>query len=148
MTAYGRYNSSDTPDLAEGIARSKTNPITIAALSGKVVYGGVEVVSPSSILDDFMEHIMSEAVDMALPEAFWYRPEALAETLYGTPDLFHLVMAMNGVGTVTEFRMDSVKVLAPGSKILDNIVTVFMKKLNDRRANPQVIEDLTVREIV
>jgi len=148
MPNYGRFNSSNTPDVAEGVALSKGNPITISSLSELLSVDGVLMLAPNSAVEDYMDYIMENAVEMDLPEELWYRPEALAESLYGTPDLFYLVMLMNGASSAADFKMAKVKVLDPGSTILDRIVTARSKALAERRARPLAVGDLTIREVV
>jgi hypothetical protein len=145
---YSQYNSSKDAELKKCIDSSKNNPITIANLSELYIYDGVAVYAPSSVVEDYMDYIKENLIEMDLPEELQFRPEALSESLYGTPDLFYLLMLINGIYSVTDFNMKKVKVLNPTVSIIDKIATSRMKGLNRQRSNPYIVTDLTLKEII
>jgi hypothetical protein len=84
---------------------------------------------------------------MDIPDEYLYRPEALAESLYGTPDLFYIILLVNNIASSTNFNKKSIKVLDPGSNIINLIISTHMHQLNQQRANPYVVKDLTIKEV-
>jgi hypothetical protein len=145
---YSQYNSSAGAELQSCITASKGNPLTIANLSELLIVDGIPVYSPNSVIEDYMGYIMENLIDIALPDELQFRPESLSESLYGTPDLWYLLMLINGKSSVTDFYGPSVKALSPTSSIIELISAARMKGLNAQRANPYVVQDLTIREII
>jgi hypothetical protein len=145
---YKQYNSSANAEMSKCIAASKSNPITIANLSELYIYDNIAVYAPESVVEDYMPHIEENLIEMTLPESLHFRPEALSESLYGTPDLFYVLMLVNGCSSVTNFNMEKVKVLNPTSKIIGSIAAARMKGLNKQRSKPYIVNDLTLKEIM
>ena len=73
----------------------------------------------------------------ALAKRYRFRPKTLSHDLYGTVDLWHIILWLNNLTTVTEFNLKSIVVLNPGKgEILVRILENEEENLTNNNLNP------------
>ena len=108
-------NPSDQPWLGRSAEEAKREFAGYDDVSGRVLAGGVEVQEPSTLLDRFPQWLDAHAVAVPLSPSHEWRPEHLSLRLYGTPDLWWLLLRLNGFRAAWEFHGTHVRVLDPAA---------------------------------
>jgi hypothetical protein len=143
MPSNDRINSGRFSDLKDGVEHSKGNKVLLGNLSAKLLYKGEFVMDdPHSVLHRYRAVLMEGMREKKLPEKFRYRPEAFSEYLYGTPDLWYLVLMANSITTPQQFSGGKVKYIPPervGTVL--KIADQHKKDLSASRSDPKQIKD-------
>ena len=108
-------NSAEGADLAAGITNSKGNPATYVSASGTSVIRGVLVQNPTTMFDQFQDFFEGRTVLVPLLEKHRFRPEHLSLELYGTVDLWHVLLKINNCLNHTHFDFPEVRIVSPDS---------------------------------
>lgn len=90
----------------------------------------------SSVFDSYMDFIMPLAIDVNLNDTEYYkfkmRPKALSYFLYGTVELWALLLKLNRVQSTMDFDRRIVRVLDPKRLDVLNKVIIYNKDRLDR----------------
>lgn len=72
-------------------------------------------------------------------ENYKYQPKKLSKDLYGTIDLWHIIIWINGMTSVTEFNRRKIVLFdQQGLDTLVKIINLEEQRIIDNRANPDV----------
>lgn len=136
-------NSGRFPKIEESVEHSRTNPLAIQNVSFRRDYMGVFLTdAPKNLAHLFLSTLESDAYEMDLEDELLYRPEAVSERVYGTPDLWYLVMMANKITYPTELAGPRVRYYS------ERVVGAFLSfadkmkgRVAESRRNPTRVED-------
>jgi hypothetical protein len=144
-----KTNSGNFIDIQDGVEHSKENAVLITHVSESLLYKDKFVMKePTSLFKKYRAVLFADLKEMKLPEKFKYRPEALAEYLYETPDLFYLVYYANSITRPIELNGDTVKFFSP--EAVNTYLKMIEKnktRINATIKNPKNVKDRTIRDI-
>lgn len=100
---------------------------------------GTSVVSIGDIFDKYTDFIFGETIKVRLTDSelvkYRYRPKQLSKDLYGTEELWTLLLKLNNIGTEIHFNKQAIRILDPESKILSKIINIEKDTIRDNRNN-------------
>ena len=144
------YDSSAFVTVEESVAHAATNKMTLTNGCEKVSISGV-VMDDKPALKDYMQYILDNTVELSLDESFSYRPEWVSKNVYGTNDLWYLVLWSSGCQSKLDFRPvnGKIKIFDP-SKLdkLNEILESRKKRLKNSAVNPVAVDDLTIERLI
>ena len=148
---FRNYDSSQAVDLLDEVALARKNPIEIGQLHARIVEpGGLTMADPEWALQPVLGLLRETATEViAIGRQYDHLPDLLSRALYGTHDLWPLLMHLNGAGTRAEFRGPRARVVSPASG------PQLLRALRFARARAQAADargipaagDLTVRAV-
>ena len=144
LTAF----DSVKPDLLDGIKHAKTNPIEIANQSFTFVdSNGFAMTDPEFALQPFEGSLEASIAESNFGTVYDHLPDAMSFALYGTHDLWYLLMRLNGASVRGEFRGPVLRFYQPS--IASGILLNAMKQVRRRIATvtPIQTQDLTLRPV-
>jgi hypothetical protein len=151
MATPGSLNSSRFPDIVEGLEHSKTNPAIIHNASRTIDFLGKFITGePRTVAHNRLDVIRNRG---KLPTVEWssdykMRPEAFAQKMYGTPDLWWVIMHANECMDRTKFAtVPGVPVKYYTTDTISDIINIINRRgaeLKALRTNPLVVDDLTI----
>ena len=99
------------PSINGMVAAAKTNKLTLDKFSN---YYQLEesVILGFPMLKKYDNILRSSLIDLELPKERYYRPEYLSYDLYGTTDLWYLLMYLNNFYRVEDFVGPAIKIPA------------------------------------
>jgi len=128
-----RFNSGRFTDIADSVDHSKDNTLALNNTSMKIFFKGLFVMSePHGILHEEMRTLFAFMDDFEVDETLQYRPESVSEALYGTPDLWYMVLRGNNMFRPTELVVGTIKVVPP------RFVGNFLRSVNKAREEIEV----------
>lgn len=148
MAAFDNYDSSQA-DLVDEIASAKTNPLEPGRQYATFVASGVEMSDPmwemaplAPLLDT-----MTDQADFG--EQYDYLPDKMSKELYGTHELWLILMYINGAKNRGEFRGPTLKFIRGGqtNQLLQMIRFGVTNAAVADAGGIEVVEDLTVRTV-
>ena len=141
------YNSTK-PDLRAEIAAARKNPLEVGNLHTRfrLASSGVEMADPEPAYQPLVEYLELDVEARDLGTEYDYAPDLLSFTLYGTHDLWPLLLQLNRAPSRADFRGPVFRVLKAGAvgRILDVVKT--SKRRVERSGVPEV-GDLTLRPV-
>jgi len=150
MVSTTKIKSSDKVRNDEAIKHYAKNPLNEEFLRIRYNLHGFNLLDPFCRLYPYMEMIREEfCSEIELEKEYWYNPEELCYVLYNNYDLANLIMYINNIGTVNEFKTKKIKVIRPEK--LQSLIKL-LKKLHDdgkieRTRKIPHIPDLTIRKV-
>jgi len=143
-------NSGSFNDIEEGISHSENNKITFDKLSKKVDYKGLFIMNdPESIFDNYASVIFANLEDFIITDELAFRPEAISERRYDTPDLWPLVMRANKFYDPKQLKSGMTIKLVP-RRNLNHIISIIDKNSKDIKKtliSPTKVNDRTLIKI-
>lgn len=93
-----------------------------------------------NVLDDYMAELNSITVTVELTDdeliRYAYKPKLLANDIYGNPELFFVILLINGICDVKEFNMKKIKMISQDNMNLAlTLIYNAEKKMIDRYNN-------------
>lgn len=102
------------PDLREGIKHAKTNPIEIGNQSAEFVSpDGFVMADPEFALQPFEGFLEASVTEGNFGTMYDHLPDAMSLALYGTHDLWYLLMRLNGAASRGDFRGPTLRFYRP-----------------------------------
>lgn len=87
------------------------------------------VFASYNILNDYLDEIKELAVDITLTDEmmskYQYKPKLLCNDLYGYKELYFIILALNSMVSVKEFRKKKIKMLYVSD--MNNLITHLIK---------------------
>jgi hypothetical protein len=144
-----KINSGRFADVAECVKHSHDNPITIGNISKKILFkGGFIMDEPHYILYEYRQLFMNSKTERDLPIEHMFRPKAVSEFVYGTPDLWYLILLASGLTHKRQLIGPKVSYVDPGK--LGQIMMIINKRSDELKAtriNPTNVMDRTLVRI-
>ena len=94
------------------------------------------VYSSDNVLYDYLEEIKSKAVDYTFSDSeymkYKYRPKLLAYDIYGSTELYFVILAMNNTCNIKDFNKRTIKMLYKSdmSDLLNAIVSAEKNRIS------------------
>jgi len=144
-TSFANYDSSDFATIPESVAHAKNNPLQLFNLSDKLIYefNGKEVIIQDSncALKQMMFFFEDLIKVTPIPESDYYRPEITAKRLYGSADMWFMLLLVNNMTTVMEFNKKNIKYI-PSNDLVHLETFVRMAKNNYRTVVENDLSDI------
>jgi hypothetical protein len=131
---FSSLHSANFANLASSIKNAKTNKILLDNISNHYLFEE-EVHMSFSILRKYEHLIRANVKKIPLKKEYHYRPEYLSSELYGTTDLWYLIMFVNYITDVNKFNMEEVYVVD------DVFIDSFGKIINSERKMKESIKN-------
>lgn len=139
----GHYN-----DLVSSVQSAQQNRMTLDNISTIYNFEN-KIVFPMSFLRKYENILKSLSQSIILERRFWYKPEYLSYSLYGTTDLWYLILFLNEMKDPMEFCTPSINV--PAENYIIEIIQKFKsieRDVNASHEKPiflyrQLIKELT-----
>ena len=109
----------------------------------------VIIQDPQTIYDRYFDIFLQNTYKITLPNYLKYRPELLCKEMYGTTDLWYIILKLNGMYSHIEFKNKYVKIIDPNvvEKVIITINAAYKKVLKENHLIHRKIEDLTIHPI-
>ena len=143
------YDSSDNYSSIESSLRAASdNILTIENLSHKVNFCNEFYVYDENILKQYKNYLSNFCIWLAIPENYYYKPELVAKKIYGSVDLWYLVLWFSNIPSAMEFNQDPIRVFNPSSiSVLNSIINKNRKAIRWNHKFPDYLDDLTLKEV-
>jgi hypothetical protein len=141
-------DSSAFPDFAGSIASAKGNKIVISNLCMWVSADGFTLPQSPEVYQ-YSEIILPLATQTTLPDSLFYKPELVSQEVYGTPDLWWLILWVNGMSSVYEFCTENILMLPPDAlDTLNDLIDGSSASVAASRLSPTPVPQCTLTTIV
>ena len=142
------YDSSDFSDITDSIQHSKSNKLVYSRLNSKVTYANKYDIDTNFILDKYDSIIIENTKLVKIDENYFYKPEYLSKKLYGTPNLWYLLLFVNSITTAMEFNKNRIYIFDPNRiHIFNKLIENDKERIKELSETPYVIEDLTIKKV-
>lgn len=122
---FGSLFTAKYPKLDSSINNAKSNPLLLDNISNHYIFED-EVHMSFSILRKY-ENILRNNLQLAdFPKKYWYKPEYVSYAVYGTTDLWYLIMFVNNVYKNMDFYGDTL--LLPTNDFIDAFNGIVSKE--------------------
>lgn len=104
------------------------------------------VYSSDNVLYDYLEEIKSKAVDYTFSDSeymkYKYRPKLLAYDIYGSTELYFVILAMNNTCNIKDFNKRTIKMLymSDMSDLLNAIVSAEKNRISLNRESIKSVD--------
>ena len=143
------YDSTEYSSLPEQLSHLRSNKADISnssetyeiKLDDNTV---LHIPSFISKIQGYLPLFESWATSYDLPEEYFYRPDLLARDLYGSYDLWYLVMLVSNTPYVALFDRSPIMVVGGDHKV--DVLGIFKKMTLPKDGNVIAIENITLKE--
>ena len=151
MSLYSKldgFDSSDFTDIVDSVAHSKSNKFVLPNISTVINYKNEIEITDENILSKYDTIIMDCTYRTEIDSKFFYKPELLAKQMYGTVDLWYLVLWVNKMSSMYEFNKKYIYVFNPSKiSVLNDLIELERENLATSQESPTYIEDLTIMKV-
>lgn len=151
---YSNIYSAGFESIDKSITHSKKNRLVLDNISNWYLFEG-EVLMGEPILNKYKNSILNMAMTITINEDFYRRPEYVSYRLYGTTDLWYLLLFLNNMKNPDEFTKDMIRVLDPSKisnwmKIIDEEYSKLYKRNNPKPISKHYLKhpDLPSEELL
>ena len=132
-------NTFESASINEQIQSSKYNKLTLDKFSNWYTYEN-QITLGFPLLRKYENILRSFTVRVNLDKKYHYRPEYLSNHLYGTTDLWYVIMFLNKMTRVTEFKTDTI--IVPMTDLIKTINRLVEDEENNisKKNNPRQIK--------
>lgn len=143
------YDSSDTKyDIRQSINHARTNTISIEKLSHKINFNNEFLTYDENILYQYRGYLSRFLIKTNCPKKFYYHPELVAKEVYGTIDLWYLIMWFNPIPSAMEFNSPVINIFDPSRiGIINNIINNHSKETRFNAYKPDFVEKNILKPI-
>ena len=141
------YSDTNAFTVQKSIEQIEGLTYTYDYVSPKVMMNGITIQSPRTVIDNFQDLFDQIQIYYVLDTKYNYRPEALQKELYGTTELWYILLQINGMFDHSQFVGDQVKIIRPDRlDIIQDIVSLFKDELDQEKH--QVVDELTIKPVI
>lgn len=144
--ADNSLNSSRFQDLKGGIDSAPKNRILLDNLSNWYIFQG-EILLPKPLLRKYENILRTNLEDYDVPKEYYYRPEYVSYELYGTTDLWYLLLFINNMEKPDDFTKNRIKVFNIAMLEVINKIFIAEAKNISPRYNPRIINKHIMRDL-
>ena len=148
-TQAGIYNSGNFPDIKDSIKHSYDNLLLVCNTSRRINYAGKFIMEePVNFFHSRRRILTNSLYDFSISTRGQYKPELISEMLYGTPDLWYVIMMVNGFTYPTQLKPPSIKVASPAAvnRVLDGVIK-YRARYQETRERPINISKRFVKDL-
>ena len=117
-------NPKDTYTIEQFIEAGTGNPITYDKLS-LIEYHNDIKFPVFNVIHDYMEEMKLATVTVTLNDKeyikYVYKPKLLAYDIYGNPELYFIILALNNMCNIKDFDLKRIKLLK--TEVLEEVIT-------------------------
>lgn len=140
-----RFDNSKHADLLTGIEFSKSNKFSLTNTTSMINYKNEFYMYLKTNLVKYSNIINENLIEIELEEFYYYKPDYLAKDLYGSADLWYLVLYCSQVVSVDCFNIKKINIFNP-KKI--NLIYKLIKLIEDESKSPPIlVNDITLKNI-
>jgi hypothetical protein len=140
-------NSSDYSSLRQSILHSKSNKILLDNLSVNYKFEG-KVYFSTSILRKYEHIIKQNLLEYHIYSHQMYRPEYASYDIYGTTDLWYLILFTNNMTRPSEFNKKIIYVFNPNMMdLLNDIIEAERNSLQGSKDKPIEIKRELLKDL-
>lgn len=145
---FDSYDPS-SPDLLDEIKKAKGSIVNIGELHRLYTLAGMEMADPEWTLQPVLPLLDQYIETGEFGDTYNYLPDIMSKKLYGTHELWPLLMHINGVANRADFVGPKIKYFRPTA---GTVILSALKFARDRmeKANAKEIPevaDLTIRRV-
>jgi len=144
MSIDAKVDSGEKMSVADSLVSCQHNSIILSKLSQDYKFGNITLDSPIPCFVKFYDLLESYTMRITMEERYRYKPEVVAKELYGTTDLWWLVMYMSKITKHEDFNIPSIKVLQPA--YLDDLFEIIERSEKEIGLTT-VLEDRTMQKV-
>lgn len=141
-------DSAKTYKVEDFIDMQENDSFTYAtmALYMQSIVDKTIVYSSDNVLYDYLEEIKSKAVDYTFSDSeymkYKYRPKLLAYDIYGSTELYFVILAMNNTCNIKDFNKRTIKMLYKSdmSDLLNAIVSAEKNRISLNRESIKSVD--------
>ena len=127
MTKINNNINSPYLSIQEFINRKAYTTISYQNLSYTQPFS--DIIFPiKNILEDYIEYFKDKAIEVTFTNdeflTYKYKPRLLSRYIYGTTELFFIILAINGMASEKEFSKKTIK-LIPSDILSDMIQSIY-----------------------
>ena len=142
------YDSSIYTDLKDSILDSKDNKFVYTNINTKINFKGELIIIDESILNKYSTIIMDNTIQIEIDEKYFLQPELLSKKIYGTVDLWYLILWVNKLSSMYEFKKKYIRIFNPSEiNVLNDLIELEREYIQNTQTNPVMIEDLTIMKV-
>lgn len=135
FSSLSDINSSAYRSIIESILSVEGNAIVFDKLQTYYNFEN-QLIFGMNILSKYDNIFKSNLLDYKCPKKYFYRPEYVCFELYGTTDLWYLLLYVNGMSNEMEFTRENIKVFSEGMVETINNLLKKEKILQGSRSKP------------
>ena len=131
--------------IKDAITKGTQNSLILDNINEYVNFDGFKIPVHCILSDKYRGIILENCVKITLSEelfnVYQYRPKYLSLKLYGYTDLWHLILWINDMTSVTQFNKKIIYVYDPDAlDVLDRIISLEQAELDENKYNmPEII---------
>jgi len=135
-------------NLKTQIEKSENNALTLTNISHKVNFNNEFYTYDYTALERYKGYLSQFVIKAKCPESLYYHPELVAKLIYGSIDLWYLVLMFNPIPSAAEFNLPVINIFDP-NKIghINRILSSANKDLRFNKAKPEFIEKHTLTPV-
>ena len=144
-----RYDStSGNPNINDQIRKGTTNNLAISNISHKINFNNDFYIYDYNILEEYKGYLSQYVVKTKCPENLYYHPEIVAKLMYGSIDLWYLVLMFNPIPSAAEFNQPVINIFDPGKiSIINSILQSKSRELKFNKLAPEFVEKHTLTPV-
>ena len=111
------------------ISKGLSNDLILDNINEYMDFNGFKIPSHNILYEKYRGIILENCIKITMSEevfnAYKYRPKYLSLKLYGSTDLWHLLLWINNLTSVTQFNKKTIYVFDPDAiDIIDSIIAI------------------------
>ena len=137
--------------IEDNINNGKENSYILENISLYSKVDNIKIPTSNLFYEKYRGLILNNCVKVKIPEnalkKYRYRPKLLSYELYGTVDLWYLLLWINNMYTTTQFNQQSIYIFNPKNiSVLIRIIESEKNIINDNKQNTPII-DINIDEV-
>lgn len=148
-TANTAFNSGRYADIRDSIIHSRGNIVLLPHTATRINYNNMFICEEPLYLAKARKTLLTSALfSIKIDASNQFSPEFISEKHYGTPDLWYIIMMVNGFNYPTQIKPPSIK-MAPRSAVVRFLSEIQKnaEAYKKSRENPVNIEKRFVTEL-
>lgn len=130
------------------IAKGSSNDLILDNINSYIKFDGFTIPAYNILFEKYRGIILENCVKITLSDALYdvyrYRPKYLSLKLYGYTDLWHLILWINNMTSMTQFDKKIIYVYDPDAlEIIEKIISMEQAQLRENKYNPPVYSSTT-----
>lgn len=140
------FDSGLFPDMLQSIEHYKQNPINIDNTSSLIIKNGIAFKDFFTVFERYQDAISKTLISIKFENRWTYKPKLISKELYGTTDLFYIIMMVNKIASLFQFKdMTTIKVINPSK--LDILAEIINSHEDEINSVYLILDDMTLRKV-
>ena len=137
----GFDSTSGISNINLSLEKSEGNDLLLTNLSHCINFNDEFYTFDYSILEKYKTYLSQFLIKVKCPESLYYHPEIVAKKIYGSVDLWYLVMMFNPIPSAAEFNSPVINIFDPAKiQYINRIINSHQKELMFNKAKPDYVE--------